>query len=503
MKQLFITIICVSLALVAMAGVPKPDVARLRQAVKNQSVAAATSVGEGKYGQVSFHQFMRERNLSPNDNRPKKNAPSRGLQGNLTGMLAVAEVQSIEDFDESGFPVTEGTVFSMGWKVSVGNGIIHRFHGSYSLPFYSDGVNYYLESSVLRDDTISVGSARNRTDTIRWVAFITEDYWNYDDLSPIVGTIYDDGSIGFDGKYLVYSEDMVLQYRNGTLTSADTVCSISPMYSNLFLLMPNGVHEFYYSTNTDLSLNGLDTSNVDIHSIIVEGSGSSDSHCADGTVAVTQGVHPRPVDPRKTAPTDVFLTEVDPWALSWLNPFVVHGTIQAPVYMFQLEDCTVCIYNLYDAGYMGNIVNLHADGSCTLPPQVLFYDAGEDYYNCSVQGDSLQWGNTGVATPDSICWGVTVPINSESPYSYLFDNNKLYFTNGSHFEIPEEPTGLRGDVNDNQQVTIADVTALIDFLLTEDFDSINYDNADCNLDGSVTIADVTWLIDYLLSGQWP
>ena len=400
MKQLFITFFCVSLALAAMAGVPKPDVARLRQAVKNQSVTAATLVEEGKYGQVSFHQFMRERNLSPNDNRLKSNAPSRGLHGSLTSMLAVAEVQSIEDFDESGFPVTEGTVFSMGWKVSVGNGVIKGFYGSCSLPLYSDGVNYYLESSVLRDDTISVGSGRNRTDTIRIDYFLTEDYWNYEDPSPIVGTIYYDGSIGFDGKYLVYSIEEINKYSNGQLTSADTVCTISPMYSNLFLYMPNGVHEFNYSTNTDLALNGLDTSNVDFHSIIVNHGGSS-----DGTVgtAGTLGVHPRPIDPRKNAPHDAsFLTEVDPWRLSWLDPFVVQGTIQAPVYMFQL-DSTVYIYNMYDAGYMGNIVNLHADGSCTLPPQVLFYDGGEDYYNCSVQGDSLQWGNTGFATPDTVC----------------------------------------------------------------------------------------------------
>ena len=67
---------------------------------------------------------------------------------------------------------------------------------------------------------------------------------------------------------------------------------------------------------------------------------------------------------------------------------------------------------------------------------------------------------------------------------------------------PEEPTFLRGDVNNSEEVTIADVTALIDYLLTGDDSAINLDAADCNLSEDVTIADVTALIDYLLTGNW-
>ena len=62
--------------------------------------------------------------------------------------------------------------------------------------------------------------------------------------------------------------------------------------------------------------------------------------------------------------------------------------------------------------------------------------------------------------------------------------------------------GLRGDVNMNNEVTIADVTALIDYLLSGNGTGISLDNADCNLNTDVTIADATALIDYLLSGQW-
>ena len=66
-----------------------------------------------------------------------------------------------------------------------------------------------------------------------------------------------------------------------------------------------------------------------------------------------------------------------------------------------------------------------------------------------------------------------------------------------------EPQGLRGDVNLNNDVTIADVTALIYYLLSGDATGISLENANCNLQDDVTIADVTALIDYLLSGNWP
>jgi hypothetical protein len=70
------------------------------------------------------------------------------------------------------------------------------------------------------------------------------------------------------------------------------------------------------------------------------------------------------------------------------------------------------------------------------------------------------------------------------------------------FTTADVPAGLRGDVDNSQTVNIADVTALIDGLLSGNWDGANYDNADCNLDGGVNIADVTALIDYLLSGVW-
>lgn len=61
----------------------------------------------------------------------------------------------------------------------------------------------------------------------------------------------------------------------------------------------------------------------------------------------------------------------------------------------------------------------------------------------------------------------------------------------------------RGDLNCDGYVTIADVTSLIDYLLTGDDNNVNPINADTDKDNKVSISDVTILIDYLLTDIWP
>ena len=64
-------------------------------------------------------------------------------------------------------------------------------------------------------------------------------------------------------------------------------------------------------------------------------------------------------------------------------------------------------------------------------------------------------------------------------------------------------SGGEGDVNGDGVIGIADVTTLIDYLLTRDETLIDMDAADVNNDGLIDIADVTSLIDYILNGTWP
>ena len=66
----------------------------------------------------------------------------------------------------------------------------------------------------------------------------------------------------------------------------------------------------------------------------------------------------------------------------------------------------------------------------------------------------------------------------------------------------DAPSSTRGDVDMNGIININDVTALINFLLTNDASTIDTTAADCNQSGNTSIEDVTTLINFLLSGNW-
>ena len=59
-----------------------------------------------------------------------------------------------------------------------------------------------------------------------------------------------------------------------------------------------------------------------------------------------------------------------------------------------------------------------------------------------------------------------------------------------------------GDVNGDGYVNISDVTALINYLLTDNTEGIDLDAADCDMNGNTNISDVTTLINFLLTNSW-
>lgn len=101
-------------------------------------------------------------------------------------------------------------------------------------------------------------------------------------------------------------------------------------------------------------------------------------------------------------------------------------------------------------------------------------------------------------------WGpAMVPAYIMVPTTKVSENIYTFVMPASKVKVMAEfAPVLMGDVDNNGDVSIADVTALIDYLLSGDTTGINLTAADCNRDGSITIGDVTALIDYLLSGNW-
>ena len=86
-------------------------------------------------------------------------------------------------------------------------------------------------------------------------------------------------------------------------------------------------------------------------------------------------------------------------------------------------------------------------------------------------------------------YGKDVSDNGEGDY-FALDN------------VVIRPKVTRGDVDGDGSVGIADVTALIDYILTGNTTGVNLGAADCDQTGDIGIADVTALIDFILTGNW-
>ena len=104
----------------------------------------------------------------------------------------------------------------------------------------------------------------------------------------------------------------------------------------------------------------------------------------------------------------------------------------------------------------------------------------------SVEGLKLTYSNT----------NVTVTNVDGTATLALSEVQDMYFTNEA------APSFLRGDVDGDGEIGISDVTALIDYILTENPVGVIIQACDCDQDGEVGISDVTALIDYILIGNW-
>jgi hypothetical protein len=97
-----------------------------------------------------------------------------------------------------------------------------------------------------------------------------------------------------------------------------------------------------------------------------------------------------------------------------------------------------------------------------------------------------------ITTPGN--YVLTIPASSIIIYTLDEDVQELNF----NYTIAGGSSFIVGDVNGDNNVNIADVTALIDILLSG---AVAPDAADVNEDHNVNIADVTALIDKLLAGN--
>ena len=137
----------------------------------------------------------------------------------------------------------------------------------------------------------------------------------------------------------------------------------------------------------------------------------------------------------------------------------------------------------------------------------MFYLVVDDFFVGDPDVAPAPWTVVeGVTNPYTIT-GLTPETTYEVQVQGVNEGGHGQWTASTLFTTLPEQTGLRGDANDDGNVNIGDVTALISHMLAKNWDNVpgefNYDNADADLNGTVNIADVTTLINYLLSKSWP
>lgn len=66
-----------------------------------------------------------------------------------------------------------------------------------------------------------------------------------------------------------------------------------------------------------------------------------------------------------------------------------------------------------------------------------------------------------------------------------------------------EESYVRGDANNDGNVSVTDITTTANYILDSSFNNINKKAADSNSDGSITVTDITYDAQYILTGKFP
>ena len=464
----FLALLFVCAGLTAMAA-PHVNKAELTQANKGQMVMKANNLTNNLTAGVTKN-FMEaaKKNVQMNHatNLVNKRAPRRLSNEEIINIPYVCFLYAYDVLGDE--PVEADPYFAGGgayWYPDTSQGLY--FAGLY---WDQDGSTYYLPLDIdyatgevalkwgilLDDDTVSTQpGGRNRTDTITYSMLVSQAYWENQEQTNCKGTLYEDGSIIFDDNYVYYFEQLVQTYRNNQLRTSDTTV-IATMFVGTEILAANGVMTYINEQNGKAEESPVymfqEGDVLTVGNMWNYGVPTCKMTLVEGGKALYECAEFNPEDSITYLSNPIWDVN-DTWIAGGLGMFYPVGS-----------------YELDEEGYI------------------------TDY----------TWGFEADATPDEITWPYTMPCNGYH-FLYGYENNVLKYTNGNKFELPGGGF-TRGDVDNDGNVAIADVTALIDALLSGNFDDgdeFSSDAADCDLDGEIAIADVTTLIDYLLSGNWP
>ena len=174
------------------------------------------------------------------------------------------------------------------------------------------------------------------------------------------------------------------------------------------------------------------------------------------------------------------------------------------LYEFDLKTGLIMDDNRMNTGYMTQVKRQAACFSKNDPNKMYwmgYYNSGlgfDDYGNWNPLPDK-NWKTNGKY--DTSLYEVDITTGEANRIDNIEDRYLFcYMWVDGEEDMPV--AGVRGDVNKDGYVDIADATRLIDYLLNDETAEFDTTNADCNNDNYIDISDTTVLIDYLLKEQW-
>ena len=174
------------------------------------------------------------------------------------------------------------------------------------------------------------------------------------------------------------------------------------------------------------------------------------------------------------------------------------------LYEFELKTGLIMDDNRSNTGYMTQVKRQAACFSKNDPNKMYwmgYYNSGlgfDDYGNWTPLSDK-NWKTNGKY--DTSLYEVDITTGEANRIDNI-DERYLFCYMWVDGEEDMPVAGVRGDVNKDGSVDIADATRLIDYLLNDKTADVDTMNADCNNDNGIDISDATALIDYLIENKW-
>ena len=147
--------------------------------------------------------------------------------------------------------------------------------------------------------------------------------------------------------------------------------------------------------------------------------------------------------------------------------------------------------------YLGNMTDLRYQGVT-----IEGWNPDVKEYNMEMAGEPVLDDFTATIEGASAVVTKSMEQNADGSYRIAISVVSADLQNASCYVINATvPTVKKGDVNNDGEVSISDVTTLIDYLLSGNIEDINPQAADVDGNNDISISDVTALIDMLLGSN--